>query len=211
MRTCSVACCPARISSTPLASTSGALPSYHPLVITPCLFLFRSPFFRRIALGARALFCEPSFASPQVCAFDLLSMLQGRGRVKGRKWLWRSSDLARSRTPALESRRNLGGRDPMGTRHSSSRYAACATTKGVWRPPTTTDPGGRARTDSFTRGGADGMATSFFSPCISPLPALCSDTVCKTTGCNSCGGGGRLSRATTCVAVQQIKLMTARL
>jgi hypothetical protein len=208
MRTCSVACCPARISSTPLASTSGALPSYHPLVITPCLFLFRSPFFRRIALGARALFCQPAGlrARPSVHA------AQGRGRVKGRKRLWRSSDLARSRTPALESRRNLGGRDPMGTRHSSSRYAACATTKGVcWRPPTTTDPGGRARTDSFTRGGVDGMATSFFSPCISPLPALCSNTVCKTTGCNSCGGGGRLSRATTCVAVQQIKLMAARL
>ena len=142
MRICSVACCPARISSTPLASTSGALPSYHPLVITPCLFLFRSPFFRRIALGARALFCEPSFASPQVCALDLLSMLQGRGRVKGRKRLWRSSDLARSRTPALESRRNLGGRDPMGTRHSSSRYAACATTKGVWRPLPQRTPGG---------------------------------------------------------------------
>jgi hypothetical protein len=97
------------------------------------------------------------------------------------------------------------------TRHSSSRYAACAATKGVWRPPTTTDPGGRARTDSFTRGGVDGMATSFFSPCISPLPALCSDTVCKTTGCTSCGGGGRLSRATACVAVKQIELMTARL
>ena len=104
MRTCSVACCPARISSTPLASTSGALPSYHPLVITPRLFLFRSPFFRRIALGARALFCQPAGlrARPSVHA------AQGRGRVKGRKRLWRSSDLARSRTPALESRRLLG-------------------------------------------------------------------------------------------------------
>ena len=74
----------------------------------------------------------------------------------------------------------------MGTRHSSSRYAACATTKGVWRPPTTTDPGGRARTDSFTRGGADGMATSFFSPCISPLPALC----VKQRGVTRVGEGG---------------------
>jgi hypothetical protein len=211
MRTCSVACCPARISSTPLASTSGALPSYHPLVITPRLFLFRSPFFRRIALGARALFCQPAGlrARPSVHA------AQGRGRVKGRKRLWRSSDLARSRTPALESRRLLGAisvgdiRWARGTPRRAMRLVLRPKACGDPLPQRT--PGGGPVPTRSPGEGVDGMATSFFSPCISPLPALCSDTVCKTTGCNSCGGAGRLSRATTCVAVKQIKLMTARL
>ena len=191
MRTCSVACCPARISSTPLASTSGALPSYHPLVITPCLFLFRSPFFRRIALGARALFCEPSFASPQVCALDLLSMLQGRGRVKGRKRLWRSSDLARSRTPALESRRNLGGRDPMGKRGTPRRAMRL-----VLRPKACGDPlpqrtpgGGPVPTRSPEEG-----LTGWRPPSSPPVSARCLHSaliLCvKQRGVTRVGEGG---------------------
>ena len=41
-------------------------------------------------------------------------------------------------------------------------------------------PGGGPVPTRFTRV-VDGMAISFLSRCISPLPALCSDTVCKTT------------------------------